>query len=161
MDFDKWRWQVVALIFGTIVILIFKKRVEPHIGKLIDAFADRVRKNPPLTPGPKWNKSGDLFWLGHDLMWTAYHGYVGSKIEVILHGLTVARQHLHYLDLTSTRLDKLVGKVQSPDAASWTREEKSQIAVEVEKIIREIGRSAEKNQPDFGEVRQKSTTAGM
>jgi hypothetical protein len=48
---------------------------------------------------PKWQNSGNLFWLGYDLMWTQQISLQGLPPSEVIRGLISSNYHLSSLGL--------------------------------------------------------------
>jgi hypothetical protein len=55
----------------------------------------------------KWQNTGNIFWLGHDLVWTIDTLLRGGPKETIVHGLRQAYHHAESLQLNSYRYERL------------------------------------------------------
>jgi hypothetical protein len=102
---------------------------------------------PPL----KSAATGSLFWIGHDLMWSADVLLRKAPSEQVLIGLDQARHHLVQIGLTETAIDReilgLRALVQrSTRLAPAARDE---YAARLGAIIDAIGAAVEATQPDF------------
>lgn len=99
------------------------------------------------------NKSatGNLFWLGHDLMWTADTLLRQGPTEHVLIGLDQAIHHLVHVGLTETPIERdlqvLRGQIQfAKELSASTRDE---AANRIGSIIDRIGTILETAQADF------------
>jgi hypothetical protein len=96
----------------------------------------------------KWQKSGTLYWLSSDLMWTWMYANQGN-VRRMNHGLRKAVHHATMLDIG----DPLLSRLESLQAANAGKEnlgpaEKAVIIHELDDIISRIGKLAEANQGD-------------
>jgi len=97
------------------------------------------------------NATGNLFWLGHDLMWTADTLLRQGPTEHVLIGLEQALHHLDQVGLKETEIERdlqdLRGHVQfARDLPASTRDE---VANMIGSIIDRIGVILEAAQGDF------------
>jgi hypothetical protein len=100
-----------------------------------------------------WSKAADVFWLGHDLHWTASAARSWGNRERILHGLRQCRHHASEIGLASTppcqdldSLDLAVGKMTDADLTAQSRPD---IAAKVNGSLDGFGRLAQAQQPGF------------
>jgi len=172
-------WPFVALVIGILVLFLFKKDIRNLLNRLKtakwpggtetsfnygDADVDKPAKkekggvvidNTPSSRymGVKWNNSGNVFWLGHDLVWTIDVIIRGAPRDRIVHGLRQSLHHIRSLGFTATpiesRLNRLMDNAEKSLEADWTPAERNKYADEVATIIEYIGKLAEGNQTDF------------
>lgn len=107
----------------------------------------------PASEPPMKNASGNSFWLGHDLMWTADVLLRHGPSKEILIGLDQARHHLEQVGLgrnkISTELSALSESIQTSDESSLTPEIRDQYASQLGSIIDRLGMMAERSQVNF------------
>ena len=98
----------------------------------------------------EWGKSGDLYWLGHDLMWTLDVMLRGADKPEILHGIRQSIHHARELALTvcAQRLEKLHDAVNSAPE-SLTTSHRDEFGIELRRITDQFGAIAEAAQPGF------------
>ena len=171
-------WPVVALVLG----LLFRSEIKDVFRRLraarlpggaeasFDYGTATVDKKPGVTGGPptiprqhtgriegiRLSNSGNLFWLGHDLMWTADVVLRGAPLHVVLHGLNQALRHAHALGFSVSavvsRLEKLRDEVDASTSGEWTSERRNQVANDINRIVAAAGDVAVAGQVDFREV---------
>jgi hypothetical protein len=172
-------WPFVVLVIGILVLFLFKKDIRNLLNRLKtakwpggtetsfnygDADVDKAVKkeksdlvidNTPSSKymGVKWDNSGNVFWLGHDLVWTIDVIIRGAPRDTIVHGLRQSLHHIRSLGFTSTpiesRLNRLMDNAEKSLEEDWTPAERNKYADEVATIIGYIGKLAEGNQADF------------
>jgi hypothetical protein len=159
-----------------ILVILFKKQITKLISRLKTANikggilefgkspADKeiqpelaTRKGEEISIKPKdainWNKSGTLYWLGHDLMWTIDVLLRGGQREDIIHGLKQSLHHVRSLGFKGTiiedRLKELKIEAENSLPKDWTDLKRSDYAIRLTIIKRHIGVIAEANQQDY------------
>lgn len=181
------RWPVVVLLLGIVFLLRFApdiselfKRVQRAKYPGGEAFfvygeapTDKLAQEQPLRSGAesvakpeqpegsaiKWRNSGNLFWLGHDLVWTIDVLLRGGPREHIVHGLRQSLHHLRSLGFVGTplgpgtfiesKLAELKANAESSLEKDWIPLQRNDYTRELAALIRAIGDRAEANQPDF------------
>jgi hypothetical protein len=114
------------------------------------------RLDPSKKPAPADGRliaeaTGNLYWLGHDLMWTADTLLRRGPSEHVLIGIEQALHHLIHVGLGNTPIE---GQLRSLQDVVQTSEELSpslrdQYAGQIGSIIDQIGITAETLQVDF------------
>lgn len=92
-----------------------------------------------------WNRSGDLFWLGNDLMWATDVLLRGGKAKDIQLSLKQAVHHARQLGFENSEVDYLSGEasqaVERPESY-WTRKSRDQLAQCTRRLANRIGDTA-------------------
>ena len=100
-----------------------------------------------------WSKSANVYWLGHDLMWTIDVLLREAPTNVILQGLTQSLHHLRKIGLGNTawehKLDKLCKSAQGTIESDWNSKLRIQYATDLRNILNEVGEIANAHQADF------------
>ena len=97
----------------------------------------------------QWQKSGSLYWLGSDLMWTWTFATQGN-VQRMNHGLKQAVHHATVLGLDESLLGRLKNLQQSyRDKQELSGDAKAAVIRELDDLISQIGKLAAVNQPDF------------
>lgn len=95
--------------------------------------------------------TGNLYWLGHDLMWTADTLLRRGPSEHVVIGIEQALHHLDHVGLGATpiegKLRSLHEVVQTSEALSSSL--RDEYASQIGSIIDQIGAAAEAAQADF------------
>src|SRR5437016_3964560 len=142
-------WPLVVLIF----LFLFRRQIGELISNIrrikTPGVDVELASNADLTPNIQiepshhisWNNTGNLFWLGHDLMWTIHMCRCDEPPEKIIRGLTQINYHLDCLDLHARKSNELLIEAQS--TINWNIERKRSIASKLEPLIREAGALAE------------------
>ena len=165
-------WPILILV----LILIFKKKLyalffrikEIDISKKNIKFGespiDKIDKKPTISSTPeldekvaklsiKWNKSGALYWLSCDLMWTIDVLLRGAPRDRIIHGLSQSLLNLQEVGLTGSIVESKLTRMKDESKISleedWTRERRINIVNELKFIRNAIGELAIENQPGF------------
>ncbi len=116
----------------------------------------RMYMNVVLT-GDLDRKTGNLYWLGSDLMWTWMYANAGN-LPRMNHGLSKAVHHATALGLG----DPILSRLKALAAANAGKQnisaaDKTPLIHELDEIISQIGKLAEHNQPDFKADPEKKT----
>jgi hypothetical protein len=172
-------WPFVVLVISILILFLFRKDIRNLLNRLktakwpggtetsfnygdadIDKSAkkeksDVVIDNTPSSRymGVKWNNSGNVFWLGHDLVWTIDVIIRGAPRDTIVHGLRQSLHHTRSIGFTDTpiesRLNRLMDNAEKSLETDWTPAERNKYADEVATLISYIGKLAEGNQAGF------------
>ena len=162
-------WPVVALILA----LIFKEK----IGNLLDRLkkagqfewgqspADEVPKDKiPIksTHGEnetathdhiKWENVANIYWAGHDLMWTCDVLLRGAPRDTILWGLSQSLHHIREIGLggdpVEGRLSRLLTDARTMLEKDWTLQMRNSYAQEILSIREYAGSLMNNHQKDF------------
>jgi hypothetical protein len=98
-------------------------------------------------------KFGNIYWVGHDLLWTVVQLVSKGPREKILEGLFQSKHHLNeagFVDSSfKSRLDRIYQDALHTVESDWTAERRGQVATEIQSIAREIGGVVAANQPGF------------
>jgi hypothetical protein len=113
-----------------------------------------VSENPVNATIPfSKDKYGNIYWVGHDLLWTVAVLLNQGKREQILEGLYQSKHHLNEVGFHGTpienRLHRLYRDAEQSSVSDWTNEKRIQVAQEVQSIARELGGSILVTQPGF------------
>jgi len=175
MEFLKdFGWHIVTLICVFGFFLFFSKALRARIDKLKEvhiagvkfiaypeAAVDRpkplqIRRDARRTlavGNARWQNTGNLFWLGHDLMWTMQMALRGAEPAIIAYGLRQSWHHLISLGLAESpagiQLKKVINDPAMEDNSAWNRSKRDSFAVSLDGVLDQIGLLAERNQPDF------------
>ena len=114
-------------------------------------------KDATDEPGPlksvNWDNTGNLFWVGYDLMSGIDFLLRGAPRDKILHALRQSWWHVTCLriDVPSIegRLAELNADAEKTPEWDWTQEKRDAYSKEVYSIIGELGDLAADNQPGF------------
>ena len=100
-----------------------------------------------------WMKVGNVYWLGHDIMWTIDVVLRGAKRETISHGLKQSLHHLNELELGDTiygeRLRRLHERAARSLESDWSAPLREDLALELRQLSDELGAIAAMQQPAF------------
>jgi hypothetical protein len=117
-----------------------------------------LRKTPSLDRltanlQAKWEKTGNIYWLGHDLMWTAQVSLRGAGKNQIIYGLKQSLHHLKSIDLKDKLPEKelldLLITIENYLDTQIDSEVRGRIAGDVDHILDEVGAYMEANQSNF------------
>ena len=117
----------------------------------------KMYMNVVLTGDDLNRKTGNLYWLGSDLMWTWMYANAGN-LPRLNHGLSKAVHHATALGLR----DPILSRLKALEAANARKQnisaaDKILLIDELDEIISQIGKLAEYNQPDFKADPEKET----
>jgi hypothetical protein len=100
-----------------------------------------------------WEKTGNLYWLGHDIMFTFDVLLRAGERQFIVHGLKQVLHHLRELGLGDTpmgiRSAELLKRADVSLVEDWTSEKRLQYAQDMLELRTAIGTLASGNQPGF------------
>jgi hypothetical protein len=128
-----------------------------------EASVDRLSKSPAQVKDQlskvrvKWERTGNLFWASHDLMWTRDIALRGGPKDKIVHGLRQFLRHVRALEFINSsieaRLYELLTEVEKSDEQDWTVTKRDLFAKDLEHFKWEIGAFAIAHQPDYHSTR--------
>jgi hypothetical protein len=144
-------WPIAAIIMvywfrEHIAQLILKLRNLKLFGETGPSFVfDLPSKHapppqtPPLSENPSHaaipfakEKYGNIYWVGHDLLWTVGVLLNQGKREQILEGLYQSKHHLNEVGFHGTpiehRLQRLYRHAEQSSVSDWTNERRIQVA---------------------------------
>ncbi len=129
-----------------------KGSVEPAKQKKIVETVDSQTTESSEIQRSK-TKTGDIFWLGHDLMWTIDVILRGAPRDRIVHGLRQSLHHVRMLKLINgpveSRLSELKANAEKSLEVDWTAERRNNFVAQLSEIIGEVANSAVVHQPGF------------
>jgi len=100
------------------------------------------------TPRP-----GNVYWLGHDLMWTIDVTLRGANRDTVVHGLTQSLHHLRSVGLANTPQEGILSKLlaRTSEALENELDESFRMALarDVGSVVLSVGRIARAAQDDF------------
>jgi Domain of unknown function (DUF4062) len=114
---------------------------------------DKIKRKASPTDSFKWDSTGNLYWLGHDLMWTmAALRYIGTR-ESALHGLRQCHHHLCEIGMNESpyarRLVRWLKEVETISGHEWTLDRRYSLASEIDRLTDQIGALAETRQSGY------------
>ena len=170
----KLAWPVFLAIFLCFSAYLFREEIKDRIRALremrrfgmtfgessidgqVSIQPSAAGRTPQQTAGrPSFqDKAGNLFWLGHDLMWTVDVIVRGAPKERIMHGLTQSLHHLRSLEIADTAnaeqlIVRLRDQIKSLLSREITPKLRDEVATELYAIVLGIGRLIEQSQPGF------------
>lgn len=108
---------------------------------------------PDLAGRLQRDKTGNLYWLGHDLMWTKDAILRGAPRQLIVHGLKKSLQNLRSVGLANTPqeaiLVKLLERASGALEAELDRDLRASIASEIGHVTLSAGQIACDTQSEF------------
>ena len=100
-----------------------------------------------------WDKTGALYWLGHDLMWAVDALLRGGKRKDIIHGLNQSLLNLQEVGFSGSYMDAQLIRIRDEALESeekdWHRVRRNYTSIVLLNIINDIGKIAAANQPGF------------
>ncbi|MFZ0298402.1 MAG: hypothetical protein WAM13_08635 [Candidatus Sulfotelmatobacter sp.] len=97
----------------------------------------------------KWQRTGNLYWLIHDLLWTRMQINRGN-IKAVNPGISRAVRHATALGIDAPILVNLKAlELSTSGKQSLTDPEKDAARKGLDEVIHEVGKLAESNQDDF------------
>ena len=121
----------------------------------VDKAVNKEASPPPLPIKSvgDWQKSGNVFWLGHDLMWTIDVLLRNASKIYIIRGLSQSLHHLRELGLSGTKYDSILSRLYESAEKSletdWTSSEREKYAIELRSLLDFIGAVATAYQPGY------------
>jgi len=114
----------------------------------------RATSNANRKKGPKAaQKFGNIYWVGHDLLWTVVQLLNQGSREKILEGLFQSKHHLSEVRFVqssfSSRLEQIYQEALRTTESDWTAERRGHVATQVQSIARNLGEIISANQPAF------------
>jgi hypothetical protein len=132
---------------------------EFKFGKYGDAIIDKTKiEEKPVrkyeyaeiqgkkTTEVKWDRPFNIFWLGHDLMWTVDVLLRDGSKPIILHGLKQSLFHFNGLNLSTElpnarkNLEELIADTERSKSHKWSFDKRDLFASKLMFIIEEIGK---------------------
>lgn len=104
-----------------------------------------------FASGAKWNNTGNVYWLGHDLIWTSQVALRAAPKSELLRGLRQAQYHLKHLGLVDlgAKLSSIIDEVESTSEPAMSADWRKTFSAKVSRFVSDVGALAAKNQPDF------------
>jgi hypothetical protein len=100
-----------------------------------------------------WKKAANVFWLGHDLLWSKSAASSWGNRERILHGLRQSKHHASEVGLSDTdayrRLESVDLAVRKMGDADLTAQSRPGLAAQIEQSLYAFGKLAGESQPGF------------
>lgn len=173
MDNGIFRTIEVLAWPATILLLtwFYRREIKAALGRIEKAklpggaeFAfgntsiDKVHGKIPLENSSKttegnWSKPGNVYWLGHDIMWTIDAMLRGAPHGRIVHGITQSCHHLKEIGLENSslgsRLKQILERANGFLEADWTPENRNKFALDLRRITDQLGMMASAHQPEF------------
>ena len=161
-----WSWPVVLLV----LILIFRSEIRGAFGRIrtavlpggtqvsfgeaeIDQRSQRERGPTRSGLTIDSRKTGSLFWLGHDLMWTADAVLRGAPSDRVLHGIDQSLHHIRQVGLANSShertLLKLFERTESLSDSEWNSDVRDEFATALDRLLDQVGALAEAQEPGF------------
>lgn len=167
-------WPILLTCFLCFAVFLFREAIKDRIRALREmrrfgmrfdnvSIAERAdiqfsgagRTPQQTAERPSFqDKAGNLFWLGHDLMWTVDVIARGGPKARIMHGLTQSIHHLRSLEIFKTaNAEQLIVTVRDHIIDLLNREItpklRDEVATELYAILVGIGHFIQQSQPDF------------
>lgn len=170
---------IVGFATAVVVIFVFREQISAMLGRATslkvpgleivtkygEADADKnvLRHQAKSIRGQSeaeeptmvadWGKSGDLFWLGNDLMWATDVLLRGGSAKEIALSLVQSCHHGRQLGFIDDQVGQALSAAATEAAASsdkdWTAERRGAKARRIRDIANLIGGMAAASQPHF------------
>ena len=115
--------------------------------------ADNVIRRESPTDSFKWGQTGNLFWLGHDLMWIVAAFIHEGDQEKARNGLRQAHHHLCEIGMSESvyarHLTRWLKEVETANEDDWTLERRRRLADAVDRLCDQVGALAANHQSAF------------
>lgn len=115
--------------------------------------ADRPLRMTSSAEDADWQKTANVYWLGHDIMWTIDVVLRGAPRSTIVHGLSQALHHLREVGLADRAYGDLLKRLRDRAEQSlepeWTPTLRDQFAGQLRRLSDQIGALAESQQPEY------------
>jgi len=97
------------------------------------------------------DRPANVYWLGHDLMWTMDAIYRGAPNEKIVHGLNQVVHHLNQIgggpSGYANEVHKIIKWIEAND--SIAEDSRRELGGELDKLLYRIGGDIQAQQPEF------------
>jgi hypothetical protein len=101
----------------------------------------------------KWENTGNIYWLGHDLAWTMQVNLRGAKQSTLIRMMEQSLHHLRSIDLKDKRIEEqlvdLLENLKKINEQDLLWDKRNQISKKLDIIIDDIGKYMETNQIGF------------
>ena len=164
-------WPVVVFFLA----LIFRHEIRKLLGRLKKAYGlewgeasidkepvDKSKAKDVLVHTKaletskvtiKWKRVANLYWIGHDLMWTVDMLLRGAPRTSIIHGLKQSLHHLNELGFTddpfASKLSILKTEAEYSRNDEWDSLRRNKYADELIRIRDYIGKLVSEHQSNF------------
>ncbi len=151
-----WRISSIKSPFGDLGLPpldLADKSKKPSIPEKSTETPSPEKPTPPYSSS-KWNNINDIYWLGHDLMWTIDVVYRLAPKKYIIHGLKQSLYHLGELPVddikvadVKAKLERLKEEAENRSEEDWTPVQRAAFAEKLRlEIIDEVSRITERVQ---------------
>jgi hypothetical protein len=168
-----WETVILGIVWPSVAIglaLIFRRQFGLLIERIVTARlpggtelsfgasqADRKNEKPtevqPANPGNPvdWRKVGNLYWLGHDIMWSIDVLLRGGGKPDISHGLKQSAHHASEIGMSiwAKRLEELRNAIDAMPETDLTRSKRDEIGFRLRRISDQVGALAEIQQTEY------------
>jgi hypothetical protein len=168
-----WEAIILGMVWPSVAVglaLIFRRQFGLLIGRIVTAKlpggtelsfgasrADQKNEEPteiqPANRGNPvdWRKVGNLYWLGHDVMWSIdvlLRG--GGKLD-ILHGLKQSAHHASEIGMSvwAKRLEELHNAIAATPETDLTSSKRDEAGFKLRRISDQVGALAETQQTGY------------
>jgi hypothetical protein len=162
-------WPLVVVF----AILYFSQAIKERIGKVTEVdLTNRVLRfgeakgdsqqgdlkmeattvaSPSASDAPRWDNTGNLYWLAYDLTWTAQVMLRAAPKQKILRGLKQVQYHMSHLVMGDflTKFNALLKEAENVPEHAMTAPWRNDFSARVSRLSYEIGNLAGRHQPDF------------
>ena len=124
------------------------------------SYEETEKYNSPIQGSVNWENTGNIFWLGHDLMWTLDALFRGDSKANLIRGLENTRHHIRAMGLSETPMAEILGrlldKTERTIESELTRERREELVRELIGILHRMGELAEEHQPGYQPSKNRS-----
>lgn len=146
-------WAFGGILFMSLGVLLLDRFVVGRPVQKKDGAAPTTFADGMVPPAALWNNSGNLFWLGHDLMYSLQVALRGVRREEVLRALRQSCYHLDHLGLRSNHIGHFLFDLRSMAEAAppndWNDAFRKKLATKIDGVIQQVGALAATNQKDF------------
>jgi hypothetical protein len=121
----------------------------------VDQISNRKTRTAlmPTANRADWAKTGNLYWLANDIMWTIDALLRGAPGNAIVYGLRQSLHHLRELGLEESSygnwLVRMYGAAGKLLESEWTPDIRNQYALDLRRLSDQLGTIAESQQMNF------------
>jgi hypothetical protein len=167
-----WETVILGIAWPLVVVglaLIFRRQLGLLLDRTVTAKlpggtelsfgasqADQKNEKPKELQPPSlgnpvdWRKVGNLYWLGHDIMWSIDVLLRGGGKPDILHGLKQSTHHANEIGMSiwAKRLEELHNAIAALET-DLTRSKRDEVGFKLRRISDQVGALAETQQTGY------------
>lgn len=120
-----------------------------------------IKNKVGIKVNGNWENTANIYWLGHDMMWTIYALMSGGGKRNILWGLNQSLHHLESINIAEGKLGepliRLINKIEKLVESDLNDEKRLEFTKDTNSLLNEYGIYMAVNQPDFEAAPGEST----